>query len=200
MINTITPEQEAKIPEYLEKYNKIGTNTSPCDRARAEAAVSASYAYLKFTPPTFVWADSPFQGARLAAQLAKGCQDVTEEEISDQRNKASFGSFEAYWVAFYDFVSEQLPVKHDPLIDIVKEIVATCGVYWTFDGKVVMTERPIAIHFQDKKLHNPNGLALEYKDGTGVFSVEGKLYPSLLDMVIQNEIDATEVKKKGKSA
>lgn len=196
MINSITPEQEAKIPEYLERYLKIGTSTTPCDRVKAEAAVSACYAYLKYAQPKFVWADSPYAGAKLAAQLAFDRQDVTQQEIQDQRPKASFGSFEAYWVSFYAFVAEQLPVTKDNLIDIVKEVVENCGVYWTFEGMVVMTEKPIALHFKDKKLHNPNGLALEYKDGTGVFAIEGKPYPSLLDMTIQSEVDTAGTKNK----
>lgn len=186
MINSLTKEQEAMIPKYLEEYLEIGTCTAPCDRPKAEAAVAAVYAHLKHAPPQFMWRDSPQQGAKLAAQLALDKEDVTPEEIADQRSKCSFGSFEAYWVSFYAFVSEQLPVKRDGLVYLVKEIVKTCGVYWTFDGMVVMTDRPVAIHFKDKKLHNDKGLALEYKDGTGVFALEGKAYPSLLEMTIQN--------------
>lgn len=209
MISTITKEQEAMIPKYVEDYLAIGLSTTPCDRVKAEEAVKACYAYLKHAEPDFVWLDSPKAGARFAAQMAKADKDmtidqikaieVTKEEISEQRLKASFGSFEAYWVSFYAFVAEQLPVQRDNLIDITKEIVRHCGVYWTFEGRVIMTEKPIAIHFNvDKKLHNPNGLALEYKDGSGVFAINGKAYPSLLDMVIQAEVDvkASETQKR----
>lgn len=190
MITSITKEQEAKIPQYLEEYLAIGLSTTPCDRPRAEAAIRASYSYLKYDEPEFVWADSPYAGAKLAAQYAAGRKDVTPEEIAAQKEKASFGSFEAYWVSFYAFVAEQLPVQKDELIDIVKEIVKHCGVYWTFDGRVVCTEKPVAIHFKDKKLHNPNGLALEYKDGSGIFALYGKAYASLLEMTIQKEVEA----------
>ena len=101
-INELTPEQEAKIPEYKERFLKIGTCTRPTDRAKAEDAVARSYAYLnKKDPnqcvanPTFFWAESPMAGAKLAAQKAKGDDNVTTDEIRAQAEMASFGSFEA---------------------------------------------------------------------------------------------------------
>jgi hypothetical protein len=30
-IESLTPEQEAKFPEYVEKWTKIGLNCDPCD-------------------------------------------------------------------------------------------------------------------------------------------------------------------------
>jgi hypothetical protein len=184
MIDKLTPEQEAKIPAYLDEYMRIGLSTEPCDKIKAEEAIARSYAYLKLPAPKFHWTSSPFAGAKLAAQINKGSEDVTKEEISEMASKASYGSFEAYWVAFYAFIAEQLPVQKDELIDIVKDIIKNSGVYWTFKNNVVISEKPVAIHMKDKKLHNPDGLALEYPDGTGIFAIEGKSYPSLLDMTI----------------
>lgn len=191
-IDKLTPSQEAKIPDYLKKYMEIGLSTTPSNRAAAEKAVTESYAYQKLAPPKFEWYDSPKQGARRAAELYEGTTNVTIEQIKDQASKASYGSFEAYWVAFYDFIISELPVEKDPLIDIVKDIVKDCGVYWTFEDIVVMTEKPIAIHIHDNKLHNPDGLALEYKDGSGVFAVEGVRYASLLEMTIKHASGGTD--------
>ncbi len=190
MIEKLTPEQEAKIPEYLETYLAIGKSTEPCDRAKAEAAIKASYEYLKLPVPTFIWADSPLQGRVIAAQLAKGSEDVTQEEVSAQASLASYGSFEAYWVGFYAFIAEQLPVTKDNLIDIVKDIVKNCGVYWTFEDVVVMTDKPKAIHMVDGELHNPDGLALEYRDGSGIFAVKGVVYPSMIEAAISDSASA----------
>jgi hypothetical protein len=180
-----TKEQEAKIPEYIEKYTKIGLSTTPCNRQAAEKAVTDSYIYQKLPPPRFEWYDSPKQGARRAAELAEGTTDVTIEQIKDQASKASYGSFESYWVAFYDFITTEMPATKEPLVDIVKAIVADCGVYWTFEDVVVMTEKPIRISVKDDNLHNPDGLALEYKDGSGTFALNGERYSSLLEMTIK---------------
>ena len=184
-IDSLTPEQQAKIPEYLEKYLQIGLSTTPCNRVNAEKAITASYVYQKLPPPEFEWYDSPKAGIRRAAEIAIGSYDLTDEQIREQASKASYGSFEAYWVAFYAFLAGELPIEKDGLIDIVKDIVVDCGVYWTFEKTVIITEKPVAIHIKDQKLHNSEGLALEYKDGTGVFAIEGVRYPSLLEMVIK---------------
>lgn len=184
MIEKLTKEQEAQLPIYLERYIQIGLSTEKCDRVKAEKAVADSYEYLKLAKPKFVWCDSPFKGAILAAQLAKGDENITKQEVSEQAAKASYGSFESYWISFYAFIAEQLPVKHDHLIDIIKDIATNCGVYWTFEDIVVMTEKPIAIHMVDKKLHNPTGLAIEYPDGMGIYALSGTVYPTLMEMTV----------------
>jgi len=189
VIEKITKEQEAKIPEYLKKYLQIGLSTVPCDKKRAEKSITRYYKYKDKEAPEFIWADSPEKGAILAAMLTKSNKDVNSEEVKQQITKASYGSFEAYWVSTYAFIADELPVKKDELVDIAKEIIANCGVYWTFDDVVVMTEKPVEIHFnENKKLHNTEGLALVYKDGTGIFAIDGKRYKSLLDMTINAEM------------
>ena len=124
------------------------------------------------------------KGAKIAAQYAKGDVNVTTEEIQAQANMASYGSFEAYWVSVYAFIAEQLPVEKDELIDIVLAIIEDCGVYWTFDDLVVLTPKPSEIHFLDNKLHNPNGLALAYANGDGIYALNGVQKQSLMDLVL----------------
>lgn len=183
-INKLTPEQEAMIPVYLERYRAVGLSTRQTDRPKAEAAVKRAYAYLKHAEPKVIWAESPFKGARIAAELLAGTSDVTKQQIADQASKASYGSFEAYWVSFYAFIGEQLPVKKDELLDIVKDIVEECGVYWTFDDAVVLTDKPTAIHMVDGKLSNSNGKALEYCDGSGIFALDGVRYATLTELTL----------------
>ena len=194
-IDKLTPEQEAMIPVYLEEYLKIALSTEPCDRAKAEAAVKASYRYQKLPEPEVVWADSPFAGAKIAAQLENGTEDVTPKQIAEQASKASYGSFEAYWVSFYAFIAEQLPVQKDELIDIVKDIVKNCGVYWTFEDVVVLTEKPVSISMVNDKLHDTEKKALLYKDGSGVCAVNGVVYSSLLEVALEGAMSNNETKQ-----
>lgn len=184
LIDTLTPEQQAKIPSYLEKYRNIGLSTRPTDKVRAEKALRASYKYLKMQDPEIRWVESPIKGAIMAAQEAKGSMDVTVEEVRDQASKASYGQFEAYWVSTPSFIAYELPVKRDELIDIVNEIVEEVNVYWTFEDLIIACEKPKSIHMQNEKLHNPDGLAIEYNDGWGVFAIEGERYPSMMAMLL----------------
>ena len=192
-IEKLTPEQESMIPKYLEDYLKIGLDTIPenepaeelqARRLKAEKAVKDSYKFLNMPEPEIMWRDSPFQGAKLAAQLAKGSMEVTKAEIAEQADMASYGSFEAYWVAFYAFISEQLPIEPTPLIEIAKEIVKHCGVYWTFEDALVLTEKPVSITMVDGNLSNPEGKALKYKDGSGLFALKGATYNTLAELKI----------------
>lgn len=196
-ISKLTKEQEAMIPVYLERYRAIGLSTRPTDRNKAAAAVLKAYAYLhdaqvaKKEPvtmvrvPEIIWADSPFKGARIAAELATDNPNPTKAQISDQASKASYGSFEAYWVSFYAFIGEQLPVKKDDLLDIVKEIVEECGVYWTFEDTVVLTPKPAIINMSaDGKLHCEDDKALGYPDGSGIYAFNGVRYATLTELTL----------------
>ena len=186
-IKSLTAEQEALIPVYRENYRKICLSTDETDKAKAEAAVIASYAYLKLGTPEIMWADDPFVGAKLAAQFAKGDTKVTAQEIADQANKASYGSFEAQWVVFYSYISDVVVKdKKDNLIDIVNDIVKHCGVYWTFEDLVILTPKPVEIHLNDEgQLHNETGMALKYATGRGIYALNGTMRDSLADILAE---------------
>ena len=195
VIDKLTPEQEAQIPVYLERFKAIGLSTAPTNKAKAEDAVRRSYEYMNkisssFSKnPEFVWADSPMKGAILAAQFCKGNTDVTDAEIKEQAQQASYGSFEAYWVSTYAFIAEQLPVKKDELIDIVLDIVTHCGVYWTFEDIVILTPKPSKIEMTDQVLHSTTGLALQYPNGDGLYAYKGEIKGSLMEVNIAARVE-----------
>jgi hypothetical protein len=92
-------------------------------------------------------------------------------------------------VAFYTFIAENLPVTRDELIDICNVITQECGVYWTFEGKVIATEKPTGVKYDSqRRLHNPDGFAIEYKNGTGIYAINGNTYGSLLEAKLQEKL------------
>ena len=194
-IDELTPEQEAKIPEYLERFRKIGMSCGETNKTAAEEAVRKSYEYIHKTTgscvknPEFVWAGGPAEGAKLAAQFAKGDLNVTSTEIQAQASMASYGSFEAYWVSTYAFVSEQLPVKKDELVGIAIAIVENCGVFWTFEDIVVMTPKPIIMKIENNKLHNETGESLMYPNGESLYIFNGEVKKSLMELAIMNRVE-----------
>jgi hypothetical protein len=189
-IDSLTPEQQAKIEVYREEFLKIGLSTEPTDRAKAEDALRRYTNYLKKTDETvdtnvsFIWADSPMAGAVIAAQVAKGDTNVTPEEIKEQASYASFGSFESYWVSTYAFIANELPVEKDELCSIAVDIVKECGVYWMFEGLYVVTPKPTKIEMADGKLHSTSGPALSYANGDGLYSFNGERKNSLVEVVL----------------
>lgn len=196
LIEELTEAQKAQIPIYVERYKAIALDTTTTDKEKAQHFLSEAYKYAqekdltpKAGPLEFLWVDSPTQGMVAAAQAAAGREKVTREELREQINFASFGSFEAYWVVMYAFIAEQLPVEKDNLIDIVKGIITHCGVYWTFESLVIICPKPSEIHMKDGKLHNTTGLALAYANGEGIIAIDGIRKNSLMEAVFAERND-----------
>ena len=64
-IESLTPEQAARVPVFRAEYLAAGLNTAPADRPRAEAAFARAYRRIGRKPVPVIWVDSP-----LAASLA----------------------------------------------------------------------------------------------------------------------------------
>jgi len=62
MIEKLTPEQEALIPEFREKYFGFATSTEPADRPKAEAAARRLAEIAGVTIEKVLWVNSPQEG------------------------------------------------------------------------------------------------------------------------------------------
>lgn len=186
-IKELTPDQEAQIPIYIERYKKIGTRTGPCNRAAAEASIVEAYAYLKKAAPTFKWVGDPFEGAREAARHLKQSSEITTEEVRAQAGLAHYGSFEAYWVAFYSFAFEVLPIEPpDNSNAIANKLVNECGIFWTFDDLCIISERPSTLFLNEEgKMHNEDGPAISWPSGANMFVFNGEIMPSLMELALK---------------
>jgi hypothetical protein len=202
----LTKEQLEKLKEYQNEYLNIGLSTEPCDRTKAEAALTASYVYAhdvlnekqKSKTPNFIWADSPKQGLVLAAKIKANDKELTEDIIKKTKNEVSYGSFECHWVAFYAYISEVLENKPQPIIEIAKNIVKNCGFYWIFNDTCVVCEKPVKIimkEIPEKGLvpHADGEMAVQYKDGTGVFYDEGQKLESKMSKLFNDKFKQQKV-------
>ena len=69
-VKTLTPEQEARMSEWADRWIQIGLRTGEADRDRWEAVVAKSYGYAGIPwHGNVVWVDNPFLVA-IAAPLA----------------------------------------------------------------------------------------------------------------------------------
>lgn len=60
IISELTPEQQALIPVYREKWRKIALSTERIDREKAAKAVKAVYTSFDLNEPEIIFFDSPF--------------------------------------------------------------------------------------------------------------------------------------------
>lgn len=63
-IEKLTPEQEALIPVYRDKWRKIALSTERIDRGKAADAVKAAYELIGVPKPEIIFFDSPYAAAR----------------------------------------------------------------------------------------------------------------------------------------
>lgn len=90
MITALTPEQEALIPVYREKWRAIALSTERIDRQKAEVAVKAAYQLIGSQEPEIIFCDSPYQALNLLAlgaaksQLMKQLENQLGEQLVKQ--------------------------------------------------------------------------------------------------------------------
>ncbi len=89
MIEKLTPEQEALIPAYLEKWRSIGILTKPIDRQKATEAVKNIYIAIGKQPPKIVFCDSPYAAANalLKKRRTKLKRNKTGSRLDSQLDK-----------------------------------------------------------------------------------------------------------------
>ena len=59
-ISQLTPEQEALIPVYREKWQKMAISTEPIHREKAANAIKAAYEAIALPEPEIIFYDSPY--------------------------------------------------------------------------------------------------------------------------------------------
>ncbi|MEH1944632.1 MAG: DUF6745 domain-containing protein [Nostoc sp.] len=69
MIYTLTPEQEALIPVYREKWRAIAFSTERIERDKAAESIKAAYAIINEPEPTIIFCDSPYASLCLDIDL-----------------------------------------------------------------------------------------------------------------------------------
>lgn len=82
LIDKLTPEQEALIPHYREKWRAIACKTEPIDRKKVAEAVKAAYAALRKQEPDILYCDSPFAALELIVQSQSGSR--LERQLGNQ--------------------------------------------------------------------------------------------------------------------
>ena len=90
-IHFLTPEQEALIPEYQEKWKRIYLSTQPIEQNRAKAAVQGAYAVMGKPEPEVIFCSSP----RAALDRLQAHIETSQED--------SFPSWEEIQNNFFQF-------------------------------------------------------------------------------------------------
>ena len=197
-IAKLSQEQVAMLPAQRDKWLAVGLTTAPADRVAAVAGANRAYAAAGFAEPAIVvWLGSPMAGV-IGASMLCALRSSAPAQVRDQvgAQKICFGQHDAEWLSFYDYFRIVCGIAVIDNLSGHFNIAQCCGWWWPYQGVVLLTERPIALH-RDRmgRLHNANSLAIEYGDGWGVYAIHGVRVPGKYIETHSSKIDPAEVLK-----
>lgn len=170
-IESLTPEQEAKLPLYSALAIELGLAAGPeFDREEVLRYIDEYRARCGMPPtPELLVYDSPF-----AAMDA-------HKELSP--NNALYGQHDAYWLCFYLFWRTECGLIEEteaivPLLELAKRI----NWFWLADEATVVTRRPVEVHTTTlangvQVLHKEGGMAMRFADNTGLWVLKNVEIP-----------------------
>lgn len=179
-IQSLTPEQEAQLPVYRDKWIEIGLQTGPMNQDAAREAIKLVYEKGRLTPPKEVFfLQSPKHAVEFIQQYAKERHnlDMDKNEIL---NEMIYGCHDAGWLGFYEFFKDECGIAECSDIDGLAALAkAGCGWANVYDDVAFLQDPPVSIKFDDQdRLHSETGPAIEYSDGYAVYAWHGVRVPS----------------------
>jgi hypothetical protein len=208
MIEKLTPENEAAIPAYVEKWLKIGTNTDRLDYEKTVAIINPFLTEILerevvpvviFPNPLEAWVACHFAQDGVPVNELKGKVDQffnkeIEMVLEDYVNPYQDGSFSAQIFAFYDYMLNELkvPLEEDILRKYkIWEATVELGLIFPLDNVCIVTEKPTTIKLNENRvLHCDGGPALQY-EGRGdltVYSLNGVKVDEYLAVTRSHEL------------
>ena len=215
MIETLTPEQEAKFPEYVEKWTKLGLTTTPLtlDQAEKDFFLFQKEIMQMETPAKVVLVDNPIDTIYLANIFTyypeTKWEDVKDQNFQEFWKKISNNDtpefcwtyfdcqFWASWFSFYDFIKVELGVKYPN--DDKYEIFKDCqkyGLVYPLENLCIVCQPPTVIKTNAAhQLHCENGPAISYNGKWELYALNGVVMKKEHVMTPAEKIDPVVVMK-----
>lgn len=173
VIENLTPEQIAKFPEYVEYWTNIGLSTEPADMPNAIEAIKLCYRLAGQKEPTqFFHATGPLDAVRIVQELDPS------KKASDAFNEMVFGNQDAAWLSSYHYMLNELNIEHCAQFQGFYDLAKYAGWCSVYETVVVIQDRPEIIAMDEqRRLHNPAGPAIRYRDGFEVYAWHGVTVP-----------------------
>ena len=214
-IEKLTPEQEAQIPKYVDKWIKIGTDTSRLDRDMTHRVVNGFRKLIKMEEAPLMICDNPIEAWVLCCLVEHGvAQDQLKDEMVGVFNgnpkkwviptaqiPYQDGSFFAPSFSFYDYMLECVGVELDSELWAkykTWEATSMIGMIYPLKDLTIVCEKPIEIHLNENNvLHKDGGPALTYA-GLGdfkIYALNGVSVPEYLAMTPSHKLNIEDYNK-----
>lgn len=181
-ITVLTDAQRARFPEWVDKWIKIGLDTTPINMDAVTEAAHRLYHVVDGLPekPEVIFAKSPLEmskrGPTEVGIRNKESDDQIAERIRREWGQYRGGNLWAAWFAYVTFLRDVMNWEHPVLERFAADeaMCLNCNMYWPGTSFVVVCDRPEHISMDDdKKLHNEHGMAAKWRDGWGLWMIGG---------------------------
>ena len=166
MASRLTPEQEAKMPAYRDRWAGIGLDCSRVNFEEAKHWALEAYKKAGLKPPKDVYS----YASPLAAwsELSKILKVAREKLIPE----TAFGNQDA-WLSYYNFTGDVLKEDVEKTVPLMR-LAECCGWWILTDIAIGLIDRPLAIHRDDRgELHHDTKPCVEWTDGAALYAVHG---------------------------
>lgn len=170
-LKNLTEAQKAKMPEYVDKYKRIGLDTDRMNRDAAVAAVKLAYEQVGLElPENVVFCTGPTDANDKIHRDSKGDFNVL--------NALYTGSLDSSAMSYFSFFRDECDIKGMEKMNGHMSMVMHCGWVNLFDTHVYISEKPLHILFDDQeRLHCEDGPAILYEDDTSIYAWHGTNVP-----------------------
>ena len=115
MLEKLTPEQEARLPEFRDFGLNIGLSTERTDRVAADAAIRSHYRACGLAEPKeILWFDSPYASVRARARVSVGASvgaSVWDSVWASVRDSVRASVWDSVWASVKASVRDSVRVS-----------------------------------------------------------------------------------------
>lgn len=182
-IDKLTPDQEAKIPAYRDKWTKIGTSCEPCNFEKSKEFAILTYQQSEIEPPKhFHLCDSPIHAANVATDLKISYglhpKNMSNEErkrvVQECYEEQIYGYHEASWLSYYDFMLTELGIEECKKLTGLMGMAENCGWWSPYSENAIFQHRHTSCKLnEENQLHCEDGPAVHYPDNTSIWMING---------------------------
>jgi len=168
MIDSATPEQWEEIARIRERW--ISSQTDQVEDSFIEDVVVRMWASMGHSPPKVEIVASP-----------------TAAAAAHPEGEEYFSVWWRAWAGWYEG-AKYLGVEFDmEKYNLFRDWAIGCLCVRSTEDRVVVSRNPVEIHWDEEVIHNPDGIAVKFADGTGRYVVEGVLLNEQIVMLPETQ-------------
>lgn len=194
-LEALTPEQEARIPEWRDKWIAIGHSTEPADWESAERGIRMQYESAEIQPPDlFIRLPSPIcipvalTALRKTPKAERARLGITRDMPIEAKLSSDWNSYlggnlwcsHSAWYTFFTDVCGLDPWSNDKerkAAEGLRLVSTSCGWWWPGREWCLIVDRPQGLHVEKTsngaRLHCEDGPSMVWRDGCSVWHIHG---------------------------